>query len=140
MVHERGSSGKEELLLLACDGVWDVFDDQEAGEFLVSSLDVPLGEVSNHTACGQTGTCMSHVRRSSHHAASGDGSHGKFRIHTPFVRRGMCNVFRATVSCPRGGVGNEVSIGVRNKTSRLFCPMLFFKDALEMKLHSSSHS
>ena len=45
MVHERGSSGKEELLLLACDGVWDVFDDQDAGEFLVSALDVPLGEV-----------------------------------------------------------------------------------------------
>lgn len=47
MVHERGSSGKEELLLLACDGVWDVFDDQDAGEFLVSTLDVPLGEVNS---------------------------------------------------------------------------------------------
>ncbi|CAN0095405.1 unnamed protein product [Scytosiphon promiscuus] len=46
MVHERGSSGKEELLLLACDGVWDVFDNQEAGEFLVSSLDVPLREAT----------------------------------------------------------------------------------------------
>lgn len=45
MVHERGSSHKEELLLLGCDGVWDVFDDQDAGEFLVSQLDVPLAEV-----------------------------------------------------------------------------------------------
>ncbi|CAM9653002.1 unnamed protein product [Ectocarpus sp. 13 AM-2016] len=46
MVHERGSSGKEELLLLACDGVWDVFDDQDAGEFLVKTLDVPVGQVT----------------------------------------------------------------------------------------------
>eukprot|EP00752_Nemacystus_decipiens_P018590 g16668.t1 len=46
MVHERGSSHKEELLLLGCDGVWDVFKDQDAGEFLVSQLDVPLAEVT----------------------------------------------------------------------------------------------
>lgn len=46
MVHTRGSSGKEEVLLLACDGVWDVFNDQDAGEFLLSTLDVPLGDVS----------------------------------------------------------------------------------------------
>lgn len=46
MVHERGSSGKDELLLLACDGVWDVFENDDAGEFLVSQLEGPLGEVN----------------------------------------------------------------------------------------------
>lgn len=46
MIHERGSSGKEELLLLACDGVWDVLSNQDAGEFLAAELqDCPLGEV-----------------------------------------------------------------------------------------------
>lgn len=46
MIHERGSTGKEELLLLACDGVWDVFENQDAGEFLASQLqDRPLSEV-----------------------------------------------------------------------------------------------
>lgn len=53
MVHERGSSGKEELLLLACDGVWDVFDDQDAGEFLISRLDGPLREVSSGWGRGE---------------------------------------------------------------------------------------
>ena len=46
MVHERGSSGTEELLLLACDGVWDVFDNQGAGEYLISRLEDPLAEVN----------------------------------------------------------------------------------------------
>eukprot|EP00903_Cladosiphon_okamuranus_P016151 g14906.t1 len=46
MVHERGSSNREELLLLGCDGLWDVMSNQDAGEFLVSMLDVPLTEVT----------------------------------------------------------------------------------------------
>lgn len=45
MVHERGSSRNEELLLLACDGVWDVFDDEAAGEFLISQLEGPASQV-----------------------------------------------------------------------------------------------
>lgn len=56
MVHERGSSHKEELLLLGCDGVWDVFSDQDAGEFLVSHLDVPLAEV-----CTCVRACVWHL-------------------------------------------------------------------------------
>lgn len=55
MVHERGSSQKEELLLLVCDGVWDVFSDEDAGEFLVSMLDVPLGEVRT---CARAALCV----------------------------------------------------------------------------------
>ncbi|CAM9110994.1 unnamed protein product [Ascophyllum nodosum] len=46
MVHERGSSGTEELLLLACDGIWDVFTSQDAGEFLLSSLEGPLDQAN----------------------------------------------------------------------------------------------
>lgn len=45
VVHERGSSGDEELLLLACDGVWDVFENQDAGEFFISQLERPVGKV-----------------------------------------------------------------------------------------------
>ena len=46
MIHERGSSGTEELLLLACDAVWDVFTNQDAGEFLLSSLEGPLDQAN----------------------------------------------------------------------------------------------
>lgn len=40
-VYERGSSdGRNEFLLLASDGLWDVFDKQDAGSFLISQLPV----------------------------------------------------------------------------------------------------
>lgn len=41
MVHKRASSGDEtgeEFILLASDGLWDVFNNEEAGHFFVSKL------------------------------------------------------------------------------------------------------
>ncbi|CAM9376053.1 unnamed protein product, partial [Discosporangium mesarthrocarpum] len=38
MVYERGSTNQEELLLLACDGVWDVFSNEDAGRFFTERL------------------------------------------------------------------------------------------------------
>lgn len=52
MVYERGSSGgRNEFILLASDGLWDVFENLDAGNFLVSRLPVgvPLDKVS---VCG----------------------------------------------------------------------------------------
>lgn len=61
-VHERGSSDQQELLLMACDGVWDVFSSKDAGEFLVSRLEVPLEEVTGEAlaiACDAlVGECL----------------------------------------------------------------------------------
>lgn len=50
---KRGSSGDgldgEEFLLLASDGLWDVFENEEAGKFFVSQL--PVGVPFEQVTC-----------------------------------------------------------------------------------------